>query len=144
MFRFRFADFELDERRGDLRRVGRRVAIQATPFRLLSALLRNADRVVSRDELADAVWPDVAVADASLATAVRQVRKALGPEAARIETLRRRGRSSYAALRLPRPLRPWLRFPLPPAYPNGSDEAIRVGRCARGSLAVIGGGRDAS
>ena len=89
---FRFGAFELDERRGDLPRAGRPVAIQATPLRLLRVLLRNADRVVSKRELVDAVWPDVAVSDASLATALRQVRLALGGgDAPRIETLRRRG-----------------------------------------------------
>jgi len=80
---FRFGAFELDERRGDLPRAGRPVAIQATPLRLLRVLLRNADRVVSKRELVDAVWPDVAVSDASLATAPRQVRLAGSPSTRR-------------------------------------------------------------
>ena len=91
---FRFGEFELDERRGELQYRGENVPIQAKPLELLSVLLRNPDRVVPKDELIDAVWSDIAVSDASLATALRQVRHILdrsGSEESRVATLRGRG-----------------------------------------------------
>jgi len=43
-----------------------------------------------------------------------------------------RRQSSYSALRLPDPLRPWLRFPSPSAYPRASACSSREPICARG------------
>jgi DNA-binding response OmpR family regulator len=52
----RFADFEVDFDRGELRR-GRK-SLDATPleFRLLSAFIRSRGRVLSRDQLVDEAW----------------------------------------------------------------------------------------
>jgi len=54
---FAFGDFELDEARCELRRVGAAVELQATPFRLLQHLIHERERVVSKEELLEAVWP---------------------------------------------------------------------------------------
>jgi DNA-binding winged helix-turn-helix (wHTH) protein len=48
---FAFGEFEADEALRELRRAGRPVELQATPLRLLLYLLRNRDRVISKDEL---------------------------------------------------------------------------------------------
>lgn len=55
---------------------------------LLAALLVNAHRVVSVDELIEAVWPDGAPATAAntLQVYVSSLRKGLGPERSRLET----------------------------------------------------------
>ena len=55
---------------------------------LLAALLARADRVVSVDELVEALWPDGAPATAAntLQVHVSAVRRALGPERRRLET----------------------------------------------------------
>jgi DNA-binding winged helix-turn-helix (wHTH) protein/tetratricopeptide (TPR) repeat protein len=74
---FRFGEFELDERRLELRAVGAPVPLHATPLRLLVYLVRNASRVISKEELLTAVWPDVAVSDMALSTALKQIRHAL-------------------------------------------------------------------
>lgn len=57
---------------------GERVPIFSKAFDTLFALVRNHDRVVTKDELVKLVWPDSFVSDESLTQAVSQVRRALG------------------------------------------------------------------
>ncbi len=74
---FRFGDFELDEEAGELRRGGAVVAVQPKPFALLALLLRERARVVTTDELFEALWPGVAVTPGSLNRAVSHARRAI-------------------------------------------------------------------
>lgn len=53
---FCFGDIQLDFGRGELRKAGAPVELTATEFRLLSALVRSAGRVLSRNQLLDAAW----------------------------------------------------------------------------------------
>jgi DNA-binding winged helix-turn-helix (wHTH) protein len=106
---FRFGEFELDEARFELRRGGRPVALEPTPFRLLQHLLRERERVVAKEELLEAVWPGVAVGESVLSTALKEVRRALGDDGKEqrwIQTLRGRGvrfLGEVAAAASPRP-----------------------------------------
>lgn len=75
--RWSFAGCIFDEANWTLLVHGRRVAIETKPLELLRVLLLRAGDLVSKDELLDAVWPDVAVVEASLPTAVRKLRCAL-------------------------------------------------------------------
>jgi eukaryotic-like serine/threonine-protein kinase len=77
---WRFADYEYDELGRVLRVKGRAVDIESKPLDILLQLLLHAGEVVTKEELLEAVWPDVMVVDASLATAVSKLRKALGDE----------------------------------------------------------------
>jgi len=77
---FAFGDFELDEARCELRRVGKAVELQATPFRLLQHLIHERERVVSKEELLEAIWPEVVVSDTALSSALKEVRRALGDD----------------------------------------------------------------
>jgi TolB-like protein/DNA-binding winged helix-turn-helix (wHTH) protein len=73
-----FGDCELDFGRRELRRAGAGVDLQPTPLRLLLYIAEHRDRTVPKQELLDAIWPDAAVGDASLAEALANVREALG------------------------------------------------------------------
>lgn len=77
---WRFADYEFDELGWVLRVKGRAVDLESKPLDILLQLLLHAGEVVTKEELLEAVWPDVMVVDASLATAVSKLRKALGDE----------------------------------------------------------------
>lgn len=93
---FRFEQFELSEREGELRKNGVRVRLQEQPFRVLVELLANAGRLVTREELQEKLWPaDTFVDfDVGLNTAIRKLRQALGDDADQpryIETLARKG-----------------------------------------------------
>ena len=92
----RFGVFELDLEAGELRKNGVRLRLQEQPFQVLTALLENAGRVVTREELRQRIWPaDTFVDfDHSLNTAVNKIREVLGDSASSprfVETLARRG-----------------------------------------------------
>ncbi len=92
----RFAEFEIDVAAGELRRDGQPLKIGPQPFKLLLFLASNPDRLVSREELRGALWPEGIHVDfdQSLNFAVRQVREALGDDAdvpRFIKTVPRRG-----------------------------------------------------
>ena len=78
--RWAFADCMFDESDWALTVDGKRVTIETKPLELLRQLLIHAEHLVSKDQLMDAVWPNVAVVEASLPTAVRKLRLALGDD----------------------------------------------------------------
>jgi len=87
-----FEGFTLDLRRGCLRRVDQEMEVRPKSFVVLSYLVENAGRLVSKDELIEAVWPTVVVNDGSLARCVSEIRLALGDHDQRmIRTVPRRG-----------------------------------------------------
>lgn len=89
---FTFAGYGLDLARGRLTGPDGDVALRAKSFELLAYLVRNAGRVISKDELLDAVWPDVIVTEDSLTQSVHDIRRALGDSgAALLRTIPRRG-----------------------------------------------------
>ena len=88
---WRFDGCEFDERRRELRVRGVEVDVEVKPLAVLQQLLSHAGEVVTKTELLDAVWPDVAVADNSLATAISKIRKLLGDDGRVIRTVPRVG-----------------------------------------------------
>ena len=105
-----FGPFRLDADAGSLARGGRSVELAPRPFALLRYLAEHSGRVVTKEELLDAVWPGVFVGDAVLKVAVREIRKALDDPADAplfIETVHGRGyrfRGGSRPSRLPLPL----------------------------------------
>jgi len=60
---YRFAEFTLDSGRASLFRGGDEVPLRQRTFEVLTYLVRNSGRLVSKQELFEAVWQDVAVTD---------------------------------------------------------------------------------
>lgn len=88
----RFGDFELDEKRLELRRRDKLVPIQALPLKLITLLIGERARVVSKSELIERVWDGWNVSDNAVAQVVMLARRALGePQQAFIATVRGRG-----------------------------------------------------
>lgn len=81
MDQFRFAQFVLDRRKRVLLHGPENVPIGARAFDLLEVLLVHRDRVVSRDELMEAVWPGTVVGENNLNVQVANLRRLLGPDA---------------------------------------------------------------
>ena len=75
--RWSFADCVFDEANWTLSVAGRRVSAETKPLELLRALLLRAGELVSKHDLLDIIWPDVAVVEASLPTAIGKLRRAL-------------------------------------------------------------------
>jgi DNA-binding winged helix-turn-helix (wHTH) protein/DNA-binding NarL/FixJ family response regulator len=89
---FAFDDHELDERLFELRRAGAKEPGQPRVLDTLLLLVRHRDRVVLKTEMLEALWPGVAVSDASIARAIMDARKAIGDELQqKIMTVRARG-----------------------------------------------------
>ena len=78
---FRFGAFEVDCARRQLLADGRSVALKPRAFDLLEALLRRSDRLVSKNELLQVVWPNVIVEENNVEVHISALRKALGPQA---------------------------------------------------------------
>lgn len=76
----RFHGFALDAGRRIVSRSGRRVHLTRKAFDLLTTLIEQAPRVVSKDELHRRLWPDTFVTDATIAGVVKELRRALGDQ----------------------------------------------------------------
>jgi DNA-binding winged helix-turn-helix (wHTH) protein len=74
---YRFGPCELDEARRSLSAHGREIRLQPRVFDLLCYLVRHRERVVSKDELLDALWPGTIVVDNALQRVVSLARGAL-------------------------------------------------------------------
>ncbi len=77
---FSFAEFELDAGKRRLLRDGKTLGLNAKAFDVLVFLAENAGRVVSKEEILDAVWRDQFVEEANLAVQISQLRKVLGEQ----------------------------------------------------------------
>ena len=92
----RFADFELDGGRYELRRGDRIVKLEKIPFELLFLLVEAEGRLVTREQIAERLWGKDVFLDVEhgVNTAIRKIRRALGddPEAPRfVQTVTGRG-----------------------------------------------------
>jgi len=89
---YRFENFTLDLARGCLFSSEAEVKLRPKTFEALRYVVQNAGRLVSKEELVRAVWPDSFVSDNSLAQCFLEIRKALGDDDQRIiKTVSRRG-----------------------------------------------------
>lgn len=88
----RFGPFSLDLGRACLSGPGGQLPLRPKSFDVLVYLLRNRDRVISKDELMGAVWPNVFVTENSLVQCISDIRAALGAEGPTfLKTVARRG-----------------------------------------------------
>ena len=91
---YRFGDIRVDLARMSVWRADRPVLLEPKAFDVLRFLIEHRDRLVTKDELLDAVWSKTFVTPNVLTRAVAQLRKAIGDdaqEARYIETVTRRG-----------------------------------------------------
>lgn len=75
---YAFGDCELDTDLYILRRAGQVVRLSPKVFQVLIYLLEHRDRIIDKDELCAQVWPEQFIADATLESALRAVRQAVG------------------------------------------------------------------
>src|SRR5215471_9483170 len=76
----RFGDCELDLAGYEVRRAGRRCAVEPQVFELLAYLVRNPGRLVTKDELIAEVWGGRIVSDAALSGQIKAARQAIGDD----------------------------------------------------------------
>ena len=91
---YRFDDFEIDTLNYRLSRKGTTLDVEPKVFDLLSYLVANRDRLVTRDELFENIWSGQVVSDTSLSNQIKAARKAIGDsgeQQSHIKTARGRG-----------------------------------------------------
>ena len=92
--KYRFTEFEIDLSQQELRRLGEAVHIEPQVFDLIVHLVRNHDRIVSKDELIETIWNGRIISEAALSSRINGARRALGDngnDQALIRTLHKRG-----------------------------------------------------
>ncbi len=91
---YTFGAFRLDTGGYELRQDGAAVHVEPLVFDLLTLLVANAGAVIDRDRMVDVVWSGRIVSEATLSTAIKSVRRALGDSGEAqifVETVRGRG-----------------------------------------------------
>jgi adenylate cyclase len=78
---FRFGEFLLSKEERKLSRDGIELPLGARAFDMLSFMVENRHRVLTKVEILDAVWPEIAVEESNLTVQVSALRKVLGPKA---------------------------------------------------------------
>lgn len=98
---YRFGEFELDTKSYQLSKAGSQVAIEPQVFDLLSYLIVNRSRLVSRAEIFDEIWSGRVVSDTSLSNHIKSARKLIGDNGHRqssIKTVHGRGYQFIAGI----------------------------------------------
>ena len=89
-----FGSWSLDPRNQCVLRGDEKIQLRPKAYALLAHLIAHPRRIVTKDELLDAVWPDAVVGDAVLKVCMRELRVAIGDDARSphfLETVHRRG-----------------------------------------------------
>src|ERR687887_1639752 len=89
-----FGSFRLDPDNARLWRGAQAIALTPKAFEVLHYLVTHPDRLVTKDTLLDAVWPETAISEAVVRIAISELRRALGDTAQAprfIATVHRRG-----------------------------------------------------
>ena len=97
-----FGSFALDTSNECLWRQGVQIELAPKPFSVLRYLVENAGRLITHDELLDAVWPATYVQPQVLRTYMLELRKVLGDDASSprfIQTIPKRGYRFVALVR---------------------------------------------
>lgn len=76
-----FGKFTIDEGRRQLLRAGEAVRLSPKAFQLLTVLVQESPRAISKSDLQDQLWPGTFVTEGSLANLVTELRTALGDDA---------------------------------------------------------------
>ena len=99
MMTVRFGPFLLDEAQRKLTRDGVEVHLTPKAFDLLIVLVKEAPRVLSKNELHLSVWPGTFVSDATLVGVIKELRRALDVGDEKVSSIRTLNRVGYAFAR---------------------------------------------
>lgn len=106
---------------------GETADVQPKVFDLIEYLIRTRDRVVSKDELFDAIWPSVVVSEASLTQLIKRARNLFREHGFETDIIRTVSRKGYqldypvtsVGQTLPETARPWLAAVVPTLLVSG-------------------------
>src|SRR5689334_12737398 len=96
---FNFGPFELVLSTRELKRDGQLIPLQPRMFGVLRYLLEHHERVVTKQELLDALWGGYQLNAVAVPWTINRLRNALGDEVTYIETVRGHGYRFAASVR---------------------------------------------
>lgn len=141
---YRFGPFHLDARERRLSRDGEVIPLRLKVFDTLLVLVENAGRLLTKQQLLDAVWPGTTVEENNLNHTVSVLRKALGERATGqqyIETVPRVGYRFVAPVETIAPLaQPVAPSPSPSVKPRQEIRYCTTSDGVRLAYATIGSG----
>ena len=98
---YQFNNIELDTEKFTVTSCGELQQIEPQVFNLISHLIENKDRIISRDELLNHIWKGRLVSDTSINNTIKSARQALGDDGKKqqiIKTIHSRGYQFIAEL----------------------------------------------
>ena len=118
---YAFRDCELDADRQELRRAGVPIPLEPKAYQVLRYLVERRERLVTREEILEHVWPGVYVDDSAVSRCMICLRRAIGdsPKGQVIQT--RRGYGYQLTVAVEVRTAPQVAFP--PAIPAGGASA---------------------
>lgn len=128
---YQFDEFELDTNNFSVAKLGEAIALEPQVFDLLSYMVTNSRRVLSRDELVEQVWPGKIICDTTLSGHIKSARKVLGDSGQNqffIKTIHGRGYQFTAAV-----------SPAKSSKSDSQDEREMNGQCfiSKGPLVAV-------
>ena len=100
--KWHFGEYRLDAQTAELTGPDGPIHVERQTFDVLAHLAANADRIVTRDELIEAVWQGRFVSESTVSTSIKLARRAVGDDGAKqavIKTLHGRGFRFVAPIR---------------------------------------------
>jgi DNA-binding winged helix-turn-helix (wHTH) protein len=99
--RLTFGRYALDLHRGTLLLDGREIALHPKTFAVLQYLVSHPGRLIGKEELLEAVWPNLVVTEDTLVQSIGELRSALGESGARLITIVPRSGYRFEATEVP-------------------------------------------
>ena len=140
---WRFGGFVLDTQRYELRSGDQVIRVEPQVFDVLTQLVSNGERFVSKEELFDSVWGGRFVTEAALTSRIKAARRALGDDGESqrfIRTVRGRGYQFVGTLNADAPAPPEAAVPDDPAPLRQHIAFCRAADGVRLAYAVAGEG----
>jgi TolB-like protein len=139
---YTFGQFELDLAAVELRTDSQIIDLEPQVFALLTLLVQNRDRLVSRDELIEKVWDGRIVSDAAVASRVKSARRALGDDGKSQRFIKTIHGQGYRFVAQARAARSGAEVSIADTAGDASSQDVgqvvqSLGRMSRPSLAVL-------
>jgi len=92
---YRFADVEVNTSQNCLKRGDREEHLRQKAFSVLVHLLKQRQRLVTKEELMEVVWKDTAVTDDALVQCIKEIRRSIGDDSHHPQFIKTIPKSGY-------------------------------------------------
>ena len=128
--KYRFGEFMLDVAKGSLSKAGEEIRLRPKVYETLKYLVEHPGRLIGKQELMQAVWPDAFVTEDSLVQCTLELRRALDDRSQRLlKTVPRRGYLFVAEVSQARAKA--VRFPASSSFDPGNQRELSTAKIAR-------------